>query len=245
MTMNLIQNLNNTLDNNLLSYGLLGGSLAILGFSTLYFVNKYLFKSNEIYMEAWNNDNDNIIQQIGSKLENPNISGLDINKVPNLDTLSESLLYKVNESVQATPDIVEANVQTISNTVEASVQTLSNTVEANVQTSSEALESLLNEILQEILYNDGTPVTSLGEMQPEVFKDLIKNDPNGPKYLERIQEWSNNVEGISRVSSSNDSQVVFLRNYTEQIKDLVENLQLISLNIQQENMKDLQSSKFD
>jgi hypothetical protein len=73
-------------------------------------------------------------------------------------------------------------------------------------------------------------------MQPEVNVDLIRNEPKGPKYLKGNQEWSNNVEGISRVSSSNESQIVFLRNCSEQIKDQIENLQLITLNTYQENL---------
>jgi len=241
---NLLNN-NSLLDLNLLNSGLIVGSLAIIGFSIYYFAQKYFFNSNSLIKDLSSlKDSDAITQNIVNNLESQPITGSDI-VIPKLDSAAESLLYKVDESVQATPDIVEANIQTISNTVDGGVQTISNTVDANVQTPIEPLENLVKEILQEMLYNDGTPVTSLNEVNPEVFADLIRNDPNGPKYLERIQDWSNNVEGISRVSSSNDSQIVFLRNYSEQIKDIIENLQLISLNTQRENLIDLQISKFD
>jgi hypothetical protein len=230
---NLITNIN-ILDNNLLSYGLLGGSLAIMAFSAYYFGHNYLFNSNTLLNDLPSlQDSDTITQNIVNNLKSQPITGSNT-VVPKLDSAVESLLHKVDTSVQTQSNVAEANVQT-----------LPNTVDAIVQTSDEALERLLNDILQELLYNNGTPVTSLNETDPEVFADLIRNEPNGPKYLERIQEWSNNVEGISRVSSSNDSQIVFLRNYTEQLKDLVENLELIPLITQQENMKDLQISKFD
>jgi hypothetical protein len=227
MTMNLIQNLNNTLDNNLLSYGLLGGSLAIISFSTLYFANKYFFKSNDIYMEAWNNDNDNIIQQIGSKLENPNISGLDINKVPKLDTLSESLLYKVNESVQAIPDLVDSNIQTISNTTDANVQTISNTVDADVQignglvTKTEVVAKYtdegiiipwgenVNDLVQEVLYGMCSEGTDLSDIDPVTFADEIRNNPQYSGWFNSIENWANNIK-TSSGKSFNSSEFEFL-----------------------------------
>jgi CHASE3 domain sensor protein len=230
---NLINNLNNNniLDQNLLSYGLIVGSLAIIGFSTYYFANNYLFNSNSLIKDLSSlKDSDAITQNIVNNLNAQPITGSDT-AVPKLDTLSESLLYKVDESIQTMPNTIDQIVQTISETTDANVQTIANTVDANVQTPIESLEKLVKDILQEMLYNDGTPVTSLNEVNPEVFANLLRNDPNGPRYLENLSNWANNVESISRVSSSNNSEIIFLRRMTEELKDSIENIQLTNFNL--------------
>lgn len=92
------------------------------------------------------------------------------------------------------------------NLMDSVVQTNgSNLVDSSVQTD----DDLLYDTLRELLYNNATPTTSLGEISPTEFVSQYKNDPNLAGYFAKTAEWA---ESISRQSSgtSTNSEILFL-----------------------------------
>jgi hypothetical protein len=110
--LNLLNNSNNysLVESNLLSYGLILGSLTIVGFSMYYFSTN-LFKQNVINNLQTPADSENIRQIIIKNLEPKTVPNLD-NVVSKLGSSIESSSYKVDNSIQTMGDFVNANVQT-------------------------------------------------------------------------------------------------------------------------------------
>jgi hypothetical protein len=185
---NLLLNINNNiLDNNLLSYSLLLGSLSILGYSIYYAYSNILVSSSE----------SKVLKSLSLK-DNPNHDNM----------LRESLINKI--SINTNKDLSIPQLKT-----EELVETMSDYVETGVQTDIKMLYDYMNELL----YNNATPVTSLGEMEPETFAELLRNDPQGPAYLEHIQTWVDNVPSIiSSNPGSHSSEINFLRQVLESMK---------------------------
>jgi|SRR5580693_6525871 hypothetical protein len=186
---NLLLNINNNiLDNNLLSYSLLLGSLSILGYSIYYaYSNSVGIVSSE----------SKVLKTLSLK-DNPNHDNM----------LRESLINKI--SINTNKDLSIPQVKT-----EELVETMSDYVETGVQTDIKMLYDYMNELL----YNNATPVTSLGEMEPETFAELLRNDPQGPAYLEHIQTWVDNVPTIiSSNPGSHSSEINFLRQVLDSMK---------------------------
>ena len=108
-----------------------------------------------------------------------------------------------------------------------------NLVDSAVQTDTD----MLYDYLRELLYNDATPKTSLGEISPTDFVRDYRNDPELASYFNRTAEWA---ESISRTSSgtSANSEVLFMRKVTEDLRsitDLIKN-NLSSLNNGADNL---------
>jgi hypothetical protein len=186
---NLLLNINNNiLDNNLLSYSLLLGSLSILGYSIYYaYSNSVGIVSSE----------SKVLKSLSLK-DNPNHDNM----------LRESLINKI--SINTNKDLSIPQLKT-----EELVETMSDYVETGVQTDIKMLYDYMNELL----YNNATPVTSLGEMEPETFAELLRNDPQGPAYLEHIQTWVDNVPSIiSSNPGSHSSEINFLRQVLDSMK---------------------------
>jgi len=186
---NLLLNINNNiLDNNLLSYSLLLGSLSILGYSIYYaYSNSVGIVSSE----------SKVLKSLSLK-DNPNHDNM----------LRESLINKI--SINTNKDLSIPQLKT-----EELVETMSDYVETGVQTDIKMLYDYMNELL----YNNATPVTSLGEMEPETFAELLRNDPQGPAYLEHIQTWVDNVPTIiSSNPGSHSSEINFLRQVLDSMK---------------------------
>jgi hypothetical protein len=188
MTMNLLNN--SFFDNNLLSYGLLLGSLSILGYSIYYAYSNILVSSSE----------SKVLKTLSLK-DNPNHDNM----------LRESLINKI--SINTNKDLSIPQVKT-----EELVETMSDYVETGVQTDIK----MLYDYLQELLYNNATPVTSLGEMEPETFAELLRNDPQGPAYLEHIQTWVDNVPTI--ITSNPGSQSNKNNSLTQVLDSMKSNL---------------------
>ncbi len=100
MTTNLTQNFNQ-LDHNILSYGLILGSLTIIGF-TFYYFSSNIFNQN-VDMVTDNLPNsisqETITQNIVNNLKTQTITGSDT-VVPKLDRFTEASLNKVEACVQ-------------------------------------------------------------------------------------------------------------------------------------------------
>src|ERR1700760_1066501 len=118
-------------------------------------------------------------------------------------------------------------------------------------------ESLINKIsidikklydyMNELLYNDATPVTSLGEMEPEVFANLLANDPKGPAFLEHIQKWCDSVPTIiSSNPESHSSEINFLRQVIESMKSNISSpIENTSNIIPQFNIESIRETKLN
>jgi len=188
--LNLFNNSNNfsLLDNNLLSYGVLMGSVTIIGISLYYFTG-YLtnvYTNKTIHTLP---DTETFTQRLVENLDNYQKLNLD-NKVPTMSNF----------------------VDTVTQTPKTDTIKL---VDSSVQTDPKMLWDYMNELL----YNNGTPITSLGDMEPEVFADLLAKDPQGPAYLEHIQEWVDNVPSIlASNSGTHSSEINFLRQVLETMR---------------------------
>lgn len=150
------------LDNNLFNYGLILGSVSIIGFSIYYF-SGYLFKNSII---------------------------------DNVSTTSSEM--NITDQVNNTKYLVETGVQTD--------------------------QAMLYDYMKELLYNDATPTTSLGEISVTDFVRDYKNDPALTNYFDNTAKWA---ESISRQSSgtSANSDVLFLRKVGEDLKTITELIQ--------------------
>ena len=193
MMTNLLHNINNNiLDQNFLNYGLLLGSVSILGYSIYYFTG--YFNNNTV---------DSVL---------PNL---------NRESLGERIVENLNVQPITSPDTV---VPYLSKEI---LESLSK-VESAVQTDTK----MLYEYLKELLYNQCTPTTSLGEISPSDFVREYRNDPNLASYFEKTANWA---ESISRQSSgtSANSEVLFMRKVNEDIRNITE---LISNNLTSENI---------
>ena len=103
MTMNLIQNFSN--DHNLLSYGLLLGSVAILGYSIYYFTG-YLTTVNTGSQNLLNTET--FTQRLVENLDNYQHLNLD-NKVPTMSNFVDSISQGINTDGN---QVVDSSVQT-------------------------------------------------------------------------------------------------------------------------------------
>jgi hypothetical protein len=196
MTMNLLNNslFNNNysiFDPNLLSYSLILGSLSILSYSIYY---------GYTYSVGFVSPSESKVLKTLSLKDNPDHDNI----------LRESLINKI--SINTNKDLSIPQVKT-----EELVDTTSGYLETGVQTDIKMLYDYMNELI----YNDATPVTSLGEMEPDVFAELLANDPQGPAYLQHIQKWVDNVPSSSSSSSSygsHTSEINFIRQVLESMK---------------------------
>jgi hypothetical protein len=186
--LNLFNNNNySLLDNNLLSYGLIIGSVGILGYSIYHFTSIFNFY---------------IVK--------------DITNLPNAETFTQRLV----ENLDNYPKLnLDNKVPTISNFVYNVTQSVNNDTIKLVDSAVQTDQKMLYDYLQELLYNQGTPTTSLAEMEPETFADLLAIDPQGPAYLEHIQTWVDNLPPIiTSNSGSHSSEINFLRQVLESMK---------------------------
>jgi hypothetical protein len=175
--LNLFNNTNNLslLDNNLLSYGLILGSVAILGYSIYHFtviINSNINKDIPNLL-----DNETITQNIVNNLKAQPITGQ--------DTVVTKLSNEILESLYNTE---------VKQLTDSSVQTDPN---------------MLYEYLKELIYNNATPTTSLGEISPTDFINEYRNNPEYASYFQNTAKWSESI-GDPRLFKSGSSEYNFL-----------------------------------
>lgn len=142
--LNLFNNNLSLFDHNLLSYGFILVSLSILGYSIYYFSGD-VFKTTVDTTTLPNSETFN--QRLVENLNNYQTLNLD-NKVPTMSNFVESLTEGPNnEGIQ----LVGSAVQTEGNQL----------VDSSVQTDLQMLYDYMNELL----YNNAIPTTSLGEIE--------------------------------------------------------------------------------
>jgi len=210
-------NNNNLIENNLFTYGLILGSLSILSYSI------YYAYSNSV---GFVSPSESKVLKTLSLKDNPDYDNI----------LRESLINKI--SINTNKDLSIPQVKT-----EELVDTMSEYLETGVQTDIKKLYDYMNELL----YNDATPVTSLGEMEPEVFANLLANDPKGPAFLEHIQKWCDSVPTIiSSNPESHSSEINFLRQVIESMKSNISSpIENTSNIIPQFNIESIRETKLN
>ncbi len=179
--MNLIQNFN-TLDNNLISYGLILGSVGILSYSFYYFTGY----STKISFDniTPNLNTETFTQRLVENLDNYQNLNLD-NKVPTMSHFVDTLTQSTNT------DIIKL-------------------VDSSVQTDQKMLYDYMNELL----YNNATPVTSLGEISPTDFINEYRNNPEYASYFQNTAKWSESI-GNPSLFRSGSSEYNFLTKLRE------------------------------
>jgi hypothetical protein len=207
--LNLLHNSNNYsfFDNKLLSYGLLLGSLSIVGFSMYYF-SANLFKQNvdKITDNLPNLNNQDIItQNVVKNLEAKNISNLDI-IVPksSLNSEVDILLHKADAYVQTGSGILN---RTDIDVTRYTDQGLFIPWEGNLKSA-----------MQELLYGMASDNHSITEMTPSEFAVQIRNNEACSRYFDKITNWVDSVP--SHVASSNgsyNSEISFIRQVLENL----------------------------
>jgi hypothetical protein len=194
--LNLFINTNNfsLFDHNLFNYVFILGSISVIGFSMYYF-SSTSFKYNEsIVTDSLPTSQDIYVKQIFENLKPKAVENLD-NIVPTMSNFKDLVSQGVNTDG---PNLVDSAVQTE--------------------------DQMLYEYLRELLYNDATPVTSLGEISPTEFVREYRNDPALSSYFEKTANWA---ESISRQSSgtSANSEILFLRKINEDLISITELIQ--------------------
>lgn len=193
-----------------MSYGLLFGTLSLLGFSMYYFTG-YLSKTL-----VHNN----------------------INTLPNAEKLTERIIENLNVQSITSPDTIvpKLSSETLESImkIESAVQTepiVKTTTDSGVQTDI----NMLYEYLKELLYNQGTPTTSLGEISPSDFVREYRNNPELAQYFQNTLKWAESV-GDPRLLQSNSSEYKFLLNLKEAIGS--NNSSLSNLNLSLPKLND-------
>ena len=200
--LNLFNNNYSLFDHNILSYGLLLGSVSILGYSIYYFTgylsNTYVHKSVNSLPNA-----DTFTQRLVENLENQPITSLDT-VVPKLDKIVEASLNKV-----------DASVQTISNNLVTNIQNLPIVTDNFAQTSD---KHLANKI-QEILYGMCSEGEDLSNIDPVTFANEIRYNPQYSGWFNSIQDWANNIK-TSSGKSFNSSELDFLKKVKDELNSV-------------------------
>jgi hypothetical protein len=192
MTINLIQNFN-TLD-----YISLGVGFSLISYSLYCLITQTIplgYKTIPLFssVNAENTPDQSSLTSKNIDSEN-SFNSLDETSSIGSDTLSQ---YFTKDQIVNTDG---------TNLIDSLIQTNgSNLVDSSVQTD----DDLLYDTLRELLYNNATPTTSLGEISPTEFVSQYKNDPNLAGYFAKTAEWA---ESISRQSSgsSTNSEILFL-----------------------------------
>jgi hypothetical protein len=146
-----------------------------------------------------------------------NNTNLDTTSLPNAETMNQRIVENLNNYKHLNLDNKVPSMSNFVDTVTQGTNTeVINLVDSSVQTD----QKMLYEYLQELLYNNCTPTTSLASMEPETFAELLRNDPQGPAYLDKIQKWCDDVPSIisSNPGSQYSSEINFLREVLETMK---------------------------
>jgi hypothetical protein len=203
--LNLFNNNNNfsLFDHDLLNYGLLLGSVSLIGFTIYYFTG--YFNKNIVDTGTHTLPNaETMTQRIINNLENQPITDSDT-LVPKLDTLVEASLNKVN-----------ASVQTISHNLDANIQTLPILTDNFAQTSDKHLADKI----QEILYGMCSEGEDLSNIDPVTFSNEIRNNPQYSGWFNSIQDWANNIKTNSG-KSFNPSEINFLQRLRDELNSTI------------------------
>jgi hypothetical protein len=161
----------------------------------MYYFSNINFNSNIIKDNSTLQDAETITQSVVNNLKSQPITSSDT-VIPKLTNETLDSLMEIESSVKTEPSVIT-------------------TTDYNIQTDIK----MLYDYMIELLYNNATPVTSLCEMEPETFADLLANDPQGPAYLEHIQNWVDNVPPIiTSNAGSRSSEINFLRQVLESMK---------------------------
>lgn len=186
MTLNLFQN---TLDNNILNYGIILASVSILGISMYYFSN-INFNSNIIKNNSTLQDADTITQSVVNNLKSHPITGQDT-VIPKLTNETLDSLIKIESTVQTEPSVTT-------------------TADSAVQTDIK----MLYDYLKELLYNTSTPNQSLGEISPTEFINEYRNNPEYASYFQNTAKWTESI-GDPSLFRSHSSEYNFLSKLRE------------------------------
>lgn len=201
--LNLLYNSNNYsfFDNNLISYGLILGSLTILGFSVYYFTENILKPNVDMVTDNLPNLNnqDIITQNVVKNIEAKNIPNLDI-IVPKstLNSEVDILLHKADACVQTGSGILN---RTDIDVTRYTDQGLFIPWEGNLKSA-----------MQELLYGMASDNQSITEITPSEFANHIRNNEAYSRYFDKINNWVDSVP--PHVASSNgsyNSEISFIR----------------------------------
>jgi len=152
---------------------------------------------------------------------NDNIS--DINSI---DT--ESLRSLNTTESSSSTEKVYFSTEELNSSVEEVNSNITTLVDASVQTDQKMLYNYMNELI----YNNATPVTSLGEISPTDFVREYRNDPALASYFEKTADWADSISRQTSGTSAN-SEIIFMRKIGEEInniRDLISN-NLSSVNV--------------
>jgi hypothetical protein len=124
-----------------------------------------------------------------------------INTLPNAETFTQRLVENLENYQKLNLD---NKVPTMSNLVDTITQGTNTEVINLVDSSVQTDQKLLYDYLQELLYNNCTPTTSLGEISPTDFTIEYRNNPEYASYFQNTAKWSESI-GDPRLFRSNSS----------------------------------------
>ncbi|SRR6266478_85428 len=152
-----------------------------------------------------------------------------IHTLPNTETFTQRLVENLENHSVANIDNV---VPIMSNKLETITQGINtdgtNLVDSSVLTDQKMLYDYMNELL----YNNATPMTSLGEISPTYFIREYRNDPALASYFDKTADWADSISRQTSGTSAN-SEIIFMRKIGEEInniRDLISN-NLSSVNV--------------
>ncbi len=153
-----------------------------------------------------------------------------IPSLPNAQNINQRIVETIEYQNLGSQN-VDNIVPKLSNDILESLVTKdrTNLVDSSVQTDP----NMLYEYLKELLYNNATPTTSLGEISPTDFIREYKNDPALASYFEKTANWADSISRQSSSTSAN-SEVMFLRKVNEDIQNI---RQLIENNLSSVNVE--------
>ncbi len=199
--LNLFNNLS-LYDNNLLSYGLLLGSVTILGYSIYYFTGNIFKHNNDMVINSLPNQNnqDIIVQRLINNLESKSVPNLD-NAIPNLD----------NSTLQTLNNKVDSCVQTGTGLL---TRTDIDVTEVNEHGLFIPWDGNLKDAIAELVYGPESSVHSITEMTPTEFAKLVSENERYSKFVDSIKNWNENIENQSPITTTNsglNSEINFLQ----------------------------------
>jgi len=134
-----------------------------------------------------------------------------INSLPNTETFTQRLVENLESHSVANLDNKVPTMSNFVDTIEQSTNTDgAQLVDSSVQTDP----NMLYDYLRELLYNNATPTTSLGEISPTDFINEYRNNPEYASYFKNTAKWSESI-GDPSLFKSNSSEYNFLTKLRE------------------------------
>ncbi len=106
---------------------------------------------------------------------------------------------------------------------------------------------MLYDYMNELLYNNATPMTSLGEISPTYFIREYRNDPELASYFDKTTKWAESI-GDPRLLQTNSSEYKFLLDLKELLRSNTSSLSVPQIRepiIPQGEIEGIRLAKFD